>query len=347
MATSSSSSSVVFIITGASRGLGRAIAKVAGKHYAQKNNLNGSSIPAYSKARFLLVARSSKGTEETMKELLSVATNTVSSSTLTTTATTPDDVLCRSIDLSDLDRLDSNIDVLLKDLDKLCSRERNNNYTTLLETQQQQQQQQPQQQQQQQHLVFVNNAGSLGHLGPSWKSPSLEDMRQTIDLNVTGSLWLSVRFARYIKEIEQQQQNYQERNPPIKMGKATTSATIVNISSLVAVSKDFPGMGIYSAGKAAREMYHALLAKDEDEATEEESEIEPPNAILLKTLNYAPGPLETTMTQEIRDSDGLDADIQSNFQTKLLDPEDSARKLIELLDTNEFESGSHIDYYDL
>jgi sepiapterin reductase len=209
--------------------------------------------------------------------------------------------------------------------------------------------QQQQQQQQQQRMIFINNAGSLGYLGPSWESPSLEDMRQTIDFNVTSSLWLSVRFARYIKEIElQQQQSYQERNnPPIKMGTSTPtrSATIVNISSLVAVSKDFSGMGIYSAGKAAREMYHALVAKDEDQATEAETECL--NAILLKTLNYAPGPLETTMTQEIRDSDGLDEDLQSNFQTKLLDPEDSARKLIELLDTNEFESGSHIDYYDL
>jgi sepiapterin reductase len=340
MATSSSSSSVVFLITGASRGLGRAIATVAGKHYAQRNNLNGSFFPA-SKARFLLVARSVKGMEDTKKELLSVTTNTASS---TTTTTTPDDVICRSMDLSDLDRLDSNIDVLLQDLDKLCSRDRNSNNTTVLEKQQQQQ-----------HLVFVNNAASLGHLGPSWKSPSLEDMRQTVDLNVTGSLWLSVRFARYVKEFQQQQQqhqNYRERNHQIKMG-TTTAATIVNISSLVAVSKDFAGMGIYSAGKAAREMYHTLLAKDEDdeeEATETETETktESPNTILLKTLNYASGPLETTMTQDIRDSDGLDPILQSKFQTtKLLDPEDSARKLIELLDTNEFESGSHIDYYDL
>ena len=115
------------------------------------------------------------------------------------------------------------------------------------------------------------------------------------------------------------------------------AATIVNISSLAAVSAGFPGMGIYSAGKAAREMYHALLAKDEE------------NPNFLKVLNYAPGPLETSMTEDIKSSQGLyETDLQSSFrETQMLDPEDSARKLIRLLDANDFESGSHVDYFDL
>ncbi len=281
-----SSSSVVFLITGASRGLGKAIATVAGKAYGQANN--GTM------ARFLLVARSSDGIQETKEQLLSNFS--------------AENVICRSMDLSDLDRLDSNADLLINDVEKLRSGDVS------------------EKRQHQQRLVLVNNAGSLGHLGPSWKSPSLEDMQQTVDFNVTSSLWLSVRFARYFHELHQQHRE-----------KQSVQATIVNISSLVAVSKDFSGMGIYSAGKAAREMYHSLMARDE----------QIPES--LKVLNYAPGPLETTMTDSIKESEGLhETELQDSFrQTQMLDPKDSAKKLIRLLETNEFESGSHIDYFDL
>ena len=123
------------------------------------------------------------------------------------------------------------------------------------------------------------------------------------------------------------------------------AATIVNISSLAAVSAGFPGMGIYSAGKAAREMYHTLLAKqeDDDEADNASSSLRP------RYLNYAPGPLETAMTRRLRESEGrLDDDFRSQFQSEnLLDPRDSAHMLFDFLDADDFESGSHVDYYDL
>lgn len=284
-----SSSSLVFLITGASRGLGKAIATVAGNAYGQANNET-------TRSRFLLVARSPDGIQETKEQLLSSVPS--------------ENVICRSMDLSDLDRLDSNADLLINDMNKLRSEEVSEN------------------QQHQQRLILVNNAGSLGHLGPSWKSPSLKDMRQTVDFNVTSSLWLSVRFTRYFHELQQQQQEQDHQS---------TQATIVNISSLVAVSQDFPGMGIYSAGKAAREMYHSLMASDDETPAS------------LKILNYAPGPLDTSMTEDIKQSSGLhETELQASFRTtQMLDPKDSAKKLIRLLENNEFESGSHIDYFDL
>merc|ERR1712238_76391 len=68
----------------------------------------------------------------------------------------------------------------------------------------------------------------------------------------------------------------------------------------------------------------------------------------IKTLNYAPGPLETDMAKEIRKkADELDVDLKPHFQKKLLDSYDSAMKLIRVIDKNEFDTGSHIDYYDL
>ncbi len=302
-ASSSSSSLVVFLITGASRGLGKAIATVAGKAYGKPNG----PMP-----RFLLVARSFDGMKETKNDiLLNGSTSSTSSSTSSTTTSacsstiSSDHVLCRTMDLSDLDRLDSNADCLFDDMNRLCLEGNKKN----------------------QQLVFVNNAANLGHLGPSRKSPSLHDMRQTIDFNITASLWLSVRFARYFHQLEKQQSQQQQQ----------LKATIVNISSLVAVSKDFSGLGIYSAGKAAREMYHSLMARDEETSKG------------LKILNYAPGPLQTSMTEDIQFSKGLDkTDLQASFrETQMLDPRDSAKKLIRLIETNEFESGSHIDYFDL
>ena len=318
-------------------------------------------LSSASTARFLLVARSSEGMEDTKRELLSAVSEVSSSSSAATATTTTGDVLCRSMDLSDLDRLDANADLLVKDMERLA---RSPSGGLSLRQQQQRQQQQEQQQQQQQHLVFVNNAATLGHLGPSLTSPSLEDMRQTVDTNVTGSLWLSVRFARYAQELlrkqeqlqeQQQQQREQDRSRGGAAARTTTTttttgATLVNISSLVAVSNDFAGMGIYSAGKAARERYHSLmgvegLGSGGGTGTTTKT-TEPP--FRWKTLNYAPGPLETDMTVRIKQTLELDEGLRSRFANlELLDPSDSALKLVKLLDENRFESGSHIDYYDL
>lgn len=71
----------------------------------------------------------------------------------------------------------------------------------------------------------------------------------------------------------------------------------------------------------------------------------------IKTLNYAPGPLDTDMQKEIRDSSPHEEQrafyIEMKEQGTLLKPEQSAKKMIKLLEENSFENGAHIDYYDL
>jgi sepiapterin reductase len=255
-------SSMLLLVTGASRGLGKAIAKVACQHT--------------DRVRAILIARSASGlleTEESMKrEGVQVSRHIM--------------------DLQDLDKLDCNIDDLFQDLMLDDA-----SYDS---------------------VVLINNAGTIGHVGSFLTSPSLDNLRNNIDLNVTSALWISIRFAQYIKATKQKQRT-----------------TIVNISSLVAIA-DFPTMAAYSAGKAAREKYHTIMSKEigaDDEG--------------IKILNYAPGPLETDMVTEIRSSAELDVELRPHFDKKLLDPEDSARKLIKLLTSNDFESGSHVDYYDL
>lgn len=253
-----SSVPIMLVVTGASRGLGRAIAK----SFCTKCNV-GTAI---------LVSRSGDGLHEAGKVLKELSPKT--------------QLVHHALDLKLLDDLDGLIDMMFLHMFG-CQRFG--------------------------QLVFVNCAGSLGHLGPATTSPSLADMRETVDLNVTSSLWLSVRFARFLKE--------NPGHPP---------ATLINISSLVAI-QPFPTMGIYSAGKAARDMFHKVLA------------LENPN---LRVLNYAPGPLETDMTNEIRNCESLDPSLKPNFEGRMIDPGVSADKMVDIVLADEYESGAHVDFYD-
>lgn len=296
---------ISYIITGASRGLGRAIAVTSASFHLQQQQL--SPTEELLQLHYILVARSEQVLEELKLQLETMATHKIHIC-----------VSCHAVDLGNLDTLDASWDAILLNVvivvDILCS-------TT-------------------QKIYFVNNAGSLGHLGQCTASPSLQDMRQTVDLNVTSCLWSSIRVAQYIKECQKDLQPKQQ----IK------SAVLINISSLVAISDDFLTMGIYSAGKGARNKYHTILAKEEARTVATACTSTAPStatATPIKTLNYAPGPLETEMTQQLRASSNLDVELQKNFEKQLLDANDSAMKLIRLLDQNDFESGTHIDYYDL
>lgn len=67
----------------------------------------------------------------------------------------------------------------------------------------------------------------------------------------------------------------------------------------------------------------------------------------IKLLNYAPGPLETDMTEEIRAAVDLHDSLKPNYAQQLLDPLDSARVLVRLVKSGDFSSGAHVDYYDV
>ncbi len=66
-------------------------------------------------------------------------------------------------------------------------------------------------------------------------------MQANVNLSITSCLWTPVKLAKYAKE-------------------HGIDATIINILLLMAVA-NFPTLGMYSAGKVAREKYHTLLAK--------------------------------------------------------------------------------------
>ena len=195
--------SLAIVVTGASRGFGRALAVVANDWCVQQ-----------SCAKVILVARSLVGLEETLSKL-----------------SHPEHCCYHSMDLGNLEELDSNIDVLLQDLDEAS------------------------------RIILFQNAGTIGHLGPSRDCPSLQEMRSNVDLNITSCLWLSSRMAQYARS-------------------SRKDLVIVNISSLAAIA-DFPTLGIYSAGKAARDKYHSLISQEENSDNTKD-------VGTVRTLNYAP-----------------------------------------------------------
>lgn len=70
-----------------------------------------------------------------------------------------------------------------------------------------------------------------------------------------------------------------------------------------------------------------------------------------KTLNYAPGPLDTDMQAELRASETLhpatrEWSLEAFQEGKLVTPQASAAKCICLLTEGRFASGAHVDYYD-
>uniref|UniRef100_A0A7S1BEA8 Sepiapterin reductase n=1 Tax=Corethron hystrix TaxID=216773 RepID=A0A7S1BEA8_9STRA len=170
------------------------------------------------------------------------------------------------------------------------------------------------------HAILINNAGSFGYLGPS-TSIDLRGLQHALNLNVTSSIYISSQFTSHFSDFSKK-------------------TTIVNISSVAAI-KPFPTLGAYCAGKAARDMFHSVMAEEMKDKK------------CVNVINYAPGAVETDMQAEIRGSETID-DMVKGQMTKmkeegsLLDSDETARVLNQLIfgDTD-VKSGNHIDYWDV
>ena len=89
----------------------------------------------------------------------------------------------------------------------------------------------------------------------------------------------------------------------------------------------------------ARDMFHRSLALEC-----------PPDR--LRVLNYAPGPMDTGMQRQIREEMPDDSELKRQFREmfsegRLVNPKDSARRLVRLLRRDQYENGAHVDYYDV
>ncbi|KAL9557185.1 hypothetical protein MBANPS3_001527 [Mucor bainieri] len=163
--------------------------------------------------------------------------------------------------------------------------------------------------------VLINNAGSTGDLSKKVGDYNASEIQEYVDLNITSYIAMVTGFIKLFNN-----------------GLINTS--IVNISSLLAVEA-FPNWALYATGKSARDMLLKVVAKEEPS---------------IRALSYAPGPLNNEMQQSVRETlgDQEQKKLFTNMATEgnLVDMNDSASRLYQLLEEDTYESGSHVDYYD-
>lgn len=162
-------------------------------------------------------------------------------------------------------------------------------------------------------------------------------VRKAVNVNVTSFVYLTALFLEAFGPQRSGDPPSQDQEKSLLRARASV---VVNVSSLAAV-QPFESWGMYCAGKAARDMFAAVVAK-EQQAT---------GATQHKTLNYAPGPLDTDMQAELRESETLhpatkEWSLEMFKEGKLVRPEDSAAKCVRILEEDRFASGAHVDYYD-
>uniref|UniRef100_A0A2R5LF43 Putative dehydrogenase n=1 Tax=Ornithodoros turicata TaxID=34597 RepID=A0A2R5LF43_9ACAR len=161
--------------------------------------------------------------------------------------------------------------------------------------------------------ILVHNVGTLGDV--SMYAASYDDPKMIGDymyLNLTSVMLLTSAFLK-------------QYGP-----NANVAKTIINVTTPLA-RKAVAGLGLYSGGKAAREMYLNVLA------------VENP---AVKILHYYPGVVKTDMLAEIQTGVKEMRPAWEEFLTKAMDPEPTAGMLVDILRSGDFESGEYISYYD-
>ncbi len=180
--------------------------------------------------------------------------------------------------------------------------------------------------------ILLHNAGSAGRVGAARAQPTdaagLAALRATMDLDVLSPWVLSTLFLQALAA----------RSAPAEPAAAAGSA-MVNVSSLAAVSP-FASLAPYSVTRAARDMLMRVVSAEEEKA------------LGVATLNWAPGPMDSELQREIRTAPACDAGIRDFFTDMAakgtwVDMDVSAALCAKLVRTRAFESGAHLDFYDL
>ena len=162
--------------------------------------------------------------------------------------------------------------------------------------------------------VLVLNAGSIGNLSqPISEQTSAEAIHGYMALNFTSNWSLSASFLSQIRSGQR---------------------FIVNITSLLG-RIPMACFGAYGSAKAACSHFMRILATENPD---------------VRVLNYSPGPLDTDMfeliTREAYSEEVRKAFLETRSSGKLLSCEASVRKLVGLLEENNFENAATVDYYD-
>lgn len=185
----------VVILTGASRGFGRALASEFVKS-ASSSTPSALSSPGLQHQHLVLTARDKAGLEETKAECLQLLTAAAAgtSGSITSSLNLHMEITTISLDLGDLDSLETSIATLLAPLVRAT-------LSTTIHTSE---------------FILVNNAGSLGKLDRI-HTQTVSDIRKAIDLNVTAPMALTSAFVKECRN-----------------SISTALVRIINISSLAA-----------------------------------------------------------------------------------------------------------------
>ncbi|XP_014671548.1 PREDICTED: sepiapterin reductase-like [Priapulus caudatus] len=169
-----------------------------------------------------------------------------------------------------------------------------------------------------QQVMLIHNAGTLGDIThTAIQQDDTRAVRRNLDLNIGSTMLLTAAFFKFFPD------------------RTRFKTYVVNISSLCAI-QPVKSFSMYCTGKAARDMFFRVMAEEEPD---------------VRVLSYAPGPLLTSMTTHIIDHVG-DKDTKQMFKDmkdneQLLDCDTSMMKFVCLLEDDKFESGAHVDYYDV
>ncbi|KAJ1936243.1 hypothetical protein FBU59_005116, partial [Linderina macrospora] len=150
---------------------------------------------------------------------------------------------------------------------------------------------------------------------------SVQEISEYAAINFVSFSALTARFLTFAKGVENAER-----------------ICVVNISSLLAVMA-FSNWGLYAAIKAARDQLLKVSA------------IENQDDKRVRLLSYAPGPLDNDMQEMVRTTVGDPEQKkiygQMHLERKLVSMQFTAGIMCDLLDKWEFESGAHIDIYDV
>lgn len=187
--------------------------------------------------------------------------------------------------------------------------------------------------------VLVHNAGDtapVGYIRDLARAPdSVSVLRAAFELNVTSPVLLSSLFLEFCASPR-----------CVGAGAGVPPHAFVNVSSLAAV-QPFASMGIYSIGKAARDMLAAVVGVEHDACEGSAGGV----GVRVKALSYAPGPMDTALQAATRSNAALHPPTAAFFngldeEGTWVDVDESAAKCAGLVAADRFASGAHIDYYD-
>lgn len=165
------------------------------------------------------------------------------------------------------------------------------------------------------YVFIFSNAGSVGDVSKSCLEYDwcISDYQGYFNVNVVSPIYIVTQFCQHF---------------------VNTNCIVIQVSSLAAV-QPLPYIHVYCSAKAALDMFMKCLTLDNAK---------------VKTLNYAPGPMDTDMGKELQKNSGAESTrkaYQEMFDNgTIVKPVDSANKLFAIIQGNKFTSGDHVDYFD-